>query len=118
MRIANGNQGKAFSKVTRADLNPPYKGLRLRSVFCAFGGVDHLLAKAGIFSGAFLGLDARAFEGVKRRCRKIIDERPVPFDSGGRYMTKETQKALAIIIASLGVLVILLFWANHLRPHP
>jgi hypothetical protein len=34
------------------------------------------------------------------------------------HMTKETQKALAIIIASLGVLVILLFWANHLRPHP
>jgi hypothetical protein len=33
-------------------------------------------------------------------------------------MTKETQKALAIIIASLAVLVILLFWANHLRPHP
>jgi hypothetical protein len=47
-----------------------------------------------------------------------MDERPVPFHSGGRYMTKETQKALAIIIASLGVLVILLFWANHLRPHP
>jgi hypothetical protein len=34
------------------------------------------------------------------------------------HMTKETQKALAIIIASLGVLVILLLWANHLRPHP
>jgi hypothetical protein len=34
------------------------------------------------------------------------------------HMTKETQKALAIIVASLGVLVILLFWANHLRPHP
>jgi hypothetical protein len=118
MCIANGNQGRAFSKVTRADLNPPYKGLRLRSVFCAFGGVDHLLAKAGIFSGAFFGLDARASGSVKRRCRKIIDERPVPFHSGGRYMTKETQKALAIIIASLGVLVILLFWANHLRPHP
>jgi len=33
-------------------------------------------------------------------------------------MTKDTQKALAIIIASLGVLVGLLFWANHLRPHP
>jgi len=65
MRIANGNQGKAFSKVTRADLNPPYKGLRLRSVFCAFGGVDHLLAKAGIFSGAFFGLDARASEALK-----------------------------------------------------
>jgi hypothetical protein len=33
-------------------------------------------------------------------------------------MTKETQKALAIIIASLGVLVVLLIWANHLRLHP
>jgi len=118
MRIANGSQGKAFSKVTRADLDPSYKELRLRSVFCAFGGVDHLLAKAGIFSGALFGLDARASGSVKRRYRKIIDERPVPFHSGGRYMTKETQKALAIIIASLGVLVILLFWANHLRPHP
>jgi len=117
MRIANGNQGRAFSKVIRADLSP-LPGLRLRSVFCAFAGVDHLLAKAGIFSGAFFGLDARASGSVKRRCRKIIDERPVPFHSGGRYMTKETQKALAIIIASLGVLVILLFWANHLRPHP
>jgi len=70
MRIANGNQGKAFFKVTRADLNPPYKGLRLRSVFCAFGGVDHRLAKAGIFSGAFLGLDARVSGSVKTRCRK------------------------------------------------
>jgi hypothetical protein len=34
------------------------------------------------------------------------------------HMTKETQKALAIIITSLGVLVALLIWANHLRPHP
>jgi hypothetical protein len=116
MRIANGNQGLAFSKITRADLRP-YKGLRLRSVFCTLGRFDHLLA-AAFFSGAFFGLDARTSGSVKRRFRKIIDERPFPFHSGGRYMTKETQKALAIIIASLGVLVILLFWANHLRPHP
>lgn len=34
------------------------------------------------------------------------------------HMTKDTQKALAIIVASIGVLVGLLFWANHLRPHP
>jgi hypothetical protein len=33
-------------------------------------------------------------------------------------MTKETLKALAVIITSLGVLVVLLLWANHLRPHP
>jgi hypothetical protein len=65
MRIANGNQGKGFSKVTRADLNPPYKGLRLRSAFCAFAGVDHLLAKAGVFSGAFFGLDAQLLEPLK-----------------------------------------------------
>jgi hypothetical protein len=32
-------------------------------------------------------------------------------------MTKDTAKALVIIIAALGVLVVLLFWANHLRPH-
>jgi hypothetical protein len=74
--------------------------------------------RPAFFWGTFFGLDARTSGSVKRRCRKIIDERPFPFHSGGRYMTKETQKALAIIIASLGVLVILLFWANHLRPHP
>jgi hypothetical protein len=34
------------------------------------------------------------------------------------HMTKDTQKALAIIIAALGVLAGLLVWANHLRPHP
>jgi hypothetical protein len=34
------------------------------------------------------------------------------------HMTKETVKALAVIIISLGVLVVLLLWANHLRPHP
>ena len=32
-------------------------------------------------------------------------------------MSKDTQKALAIILAALGLLVILLLWANHLRPH-
>jgi len=32
-------------------------------------------------------------------------------------MSKDTQKALAIILAALGLLVILLIWANHLRPH-
>jgi hypothetical protein len=116
--MANGNQGKAFSKVTRAGLNPLTKDYACAQSFARSAGFDHLLAKAGIFSGAFFGLDARGSGSVKRRCRKIIDERPVPFHSGGRYMTKETQKALAIIIASLGVLVILLFWANHLRPHP
>ena len=31
-------------------------------------------------------------------------------------MTKETVKALVVIIAALGVLVLLLLWANHLRP--
>jgi hypothetical protein len=32
-------------------------------------------------------------------------------------MTKDTAKAIVIIIAALAVLVILLLWANHLRPH-
>jgi hypothetical protein len=31
-------------------------------------------------------------------------------------MTKDTAKAIVIIIAALAVLVILLLWANHLRP--
>jgi hypothetical protein len=32
-------------------------------------------------------------------------------------MSKDTQKALVIILAALGLLVLLLVWANHLRPH-
>jgi hypothetical protein len=32
-------------------------------------------------------------------------------------MTKDTAKALVIIIAALAVLIALLLWANHLRPH-
>jgi len=32
-------------------------------------------------------------------------------------MAKDTQKALLIIGAALVVLVVLLFWANYLRPH-
>jgi hypothetical protein len=32
-------------------------------------------------------------------------------------MSKDTQKALAVIIGALLVLVLLLLWANHLRPH-
>jgi hypothetical protein len=53
----------------------------------------------------------RAAENHRRTASSISQWRSL-------HMTKETQKALAIIIASLGVLVILLFWANHLRPHP
>jgi len=32
-------------------------------------------------------------------------------------MSKDTIKALVIILGALSVLVILLLWANHLRPH-
>jgi len=32
-------------------------------------------------------------------------------------MSKDTQKALAIILGALGLLIVLLIWANHLRPH-
>jgi hypothetical protein len=53
----------------------------------------------------------RAAENHRRTASSISQWRSL-------HMTKETQKALAIIVASLGVLVILLFWANHLRPHP
>jgi hypothetical protein len=116
--MANGNQGVAFSKVTRADLSPSYKGYACVQSFFAFGEFDHLLAAAGIFSGAFLGLMAallkplkRAAENHRRTASSISQWRSL-------HMTKETQKALVIIIAALGVLVILLFWANHLRPHP
>jgi hypothetical protein len=44
--------------------------------------------------------------------------RKFPFiPTSSRPMTKDTAKALVIIIAALTVLVMLLFWANHLRPH-
>jgi hypothetical protein len=32
-------------------------------------------------------------------------------------MSKDTQKALAIIIGMLLLLTALLLWANHMRPH-
>ncbi len=32
-------------------------------------------------------------------------------------MTKETAKALTVIVAALALLVVLLLWANYLRPH-
>jgi hypothetical protein len=32
-------------------------------------------------------------------------------------MSKETAKAIAIILIALGVLAGLLVWANHMRPH-
>ena len=46
-----------------------------------------------------------------------LDERLISFQHPARIMTKDTAKALVIIIAALGVLVVLLLWANHLRPH-
>ncbi|PYK73781.1 MAG: hypothetical protein DME44_00345 [Verrucomicrobia bacterium] len=64
-----------------------------------------------VYKPALLGALKRAAENDRRAASSISKWRSL-------HMTKETQKALAIIIASLGVLVILLFWANHLRPHP
>jgi hypothetical protein len=46
-----------------------------------------------------------------------LDERSVSFQHPALTMTKDTAKALAVIFAALGVLVLLLLWANHLRPH-
>jgi len=75
----------------------------LRPAFCRapFAGDEAALLKAL----------KRAAENHRRTASSISQWRSL-------HMTKETQKALAIIIAALGVLVILLFWANHLRPHP
>jgi len=63
------------------------------------------------FRSALLHVLKRTAKNHRRTARSISKWRSL-------HMKKETQKALAIIIASLGVLVILLFWANHLRPHP
>jgi len=90
----------------------------LRAVFRAFAA-DLLLAKTGVlpwlllrvYMSALLEALKRAAENHRRTASSISQWRSL-------HMTKETQKALAIIIAALGVLVILLFWANHLRPHP
>jgi len=66
----------------------------------------------------FQRLSARRLQGpledAERRGRIPVS----PSKWASLHMTKDTQKALAIIIAALGVLVGLLFWANHLRPHP
>ena len=64
-----------------------------------------------VYQPALLEALKRAAEKYRRATSSISKWRSL-------HMTKETQKALAIIIASLGVLVVLLIWANHLRPHP
>jgi hypothetical protein len=33
-------------------------------------------------------------------------------------MSKDTPKAIVIILIALAVLAMLLLWANHMRPHP
>jgi hypothetical protein len=33
-------------------------------------------------------------------------------------MSKDTPKAIVIILVALGVLGVLLLFANHIRPHP
>jgi hypothetical protein len=90
----------------------------LCSVFCAFGRVDHPPRYDRHFGKPSSGYKPALLETLKRAAEN--HRRTVSSISQWRslHMTKETQKALAIIIASLGVLVILLFWANHLRPHP
>ena len=50
---------------------------------------------------------------------KFVDENKIPFQID-RHMSisKDTLKAIIIIVISLAVLVVLLVVANHLRPHP
>jgi hypothetical protein len=51
--------------------------------------------------------------------QKFIDEPVIPFQSV-RHMpaSKDTPKAITIIVLALGVLAALLAFANHIRPHP
>jgi hypothetical protein len=56
---------------------------------------------------------ADGFDSPKRNWTNAPFRSNIP----ARAMTKDTAKALVIIIAALGVLVMLLLWANHLRPH-
>jgi hypothetical protein len=50
---------------------------------------------------------------------KFIDENKIPFQIVGHMsISKDTLKAIIIIVISLAVLVVLLVVANHLRPHP
>jgi hypothetical protein len=44
--------------------------------------------------------------------------RRVALVSNSTLMSKETQKALGIILGALAFGAILLVWANHIRPHP
>jgi len=116
--MANDNQGGAFSKVTRADLSPLTKDYACaqsfarsaKSIICWLRLAFSRDPSSG-YMPALLEALKRAAENHRRTASSISQWRSL-------HMTKETQKALAIIIASLGVLVILLFWANHLRPHP
>jgi hypothetical protein len=90
----------------------------LGTVLRAFRDSIILLAAADMCRLIRLVCKPALLEALKRAAEN--DRRAASSISKWRslHMTKETQKALAIIIASLGVLVILLFWANHLRPHP
>src|SRR3981189_2983580 len=117
MRMANGNRGEAFSKISQAEFQSPTRDTTARSLSRvrsrSFSSLRPAFCRAP-FAGhkaALLKALKRAAENRRRMASSISQWRPL-------HMTKEQQKALAIIIASLGVLVILLFWANHLRPHP
>jgi len=119
MRIANGNQERAFSKVCPSGSQPPLPRITLApsGLLAPFGGGrSSAFAKAGIFSGAFFGLDCPRFlaasKGVCRKNHRRTGQ--FPFHSGGRYMTKENAKGSGNyyrIPGGAGDLVC--FWANQ-----
>jgi hypothetical protein len=53
------------------------------------------------------------------RLLKIIDGRAIPLQIVGHMPeSKDTPKAIVIIVTALAVLIALLTFANHIRPHP
>ena len=50
---------------------------------------------------------------------KLIDEPSVPVQIvRAMPISKDTLKAIVIIVAALALLCLLLLFANHIRPHP
>ena len=47
----------------------------------------------------------------------MLDADSISLEHPSLRMEKDTQKAIAVIIGALLVLVALLLWANYLRPH-
>jgi hypothetical protein len=52
---------------------------------------------------------------MNKRCR-LFDRSAT--DCAAMSMSKDTLKAIVIIVVALGVLCALLLFANHIRPHP